>query len=194
MIVQGNAVLATLNSADPIFADFSIAEEEYLDLKRRGTLADFPFGLTLTNGQLYSEQGDFVLTENSVDSSTGELVVRTRFGNPSYLLKPGGFGRVTMKNHEVENAIVIPQAAVFANQSLQSVYVVGQDQTVEPRTVELGDRVGDRFVVRKGLEVGETIVVNGLQKVRPGSKVTPEPVKEKAADASLDDSNPGKAS
>ena len=194
MIVQGNAVLATLNSADPIFADFSIAEEEYLDLKERGTLADYPFGLTLTNGQLYSEQGDFVLTENNVDSSTGELVVRARLENPSYLLKPGGFGRVTMKNHEVENAIVIPQAAVFANQSLQSVYVVGQDQTVEPRAVELGDRVGDQFVVRKGLEVGETIVVNGLQKVRPGSKVTPEPVKEKAAGASPDESNPSKAS
>jgi len=174
MIVQGNAVLATLNSADPIYADFSIAEEEYLQLKTQGTLADYPFGLTLTNGELYSENGDFVLTENNVDTSTGELVVRARFENPSYLLKPGGFGRVTMKNQEIANAVVIPQEAVFANQSLQSVYVVGGDQTVESRTVEIGERVGEKFVVREGLQVGETIVVSGLQKVRPGIKVTPE--------------------
>ncbi|MCA9779774.1 MAG: efflux RND transporter periplasmic adaptor subunit, partial [Candidatus Eremiobacteraeota bacterium] len=188
MIVQGNAVLATLNSADPIYADFSIAEKEYLDLKKRNALAEYPFGLTLTDGERYSDNGDFVLTENNVDPSTGELVVRARFENPSFLLKPGGFGRVTMKNHEVEDAIVIPQAAVFANQSLQSVYVVGNDQTVEPRKVELGDRVGDQFVVRDGLKVGETIVVGGLQKVRPGSKVTPEPVKEKSADLPPDQS------
>ena len=196
MIVQGNAVLATLNSADPIYADFSIAEKEYLDLKKRNALAEYPFGLTLTDGERYSDKGDFVLTENNVDPSTGELVVRARFENPSFLLKPGGFGRVTMKNHEVEDAIVIPQAAVFANQSLQSVYVVGDDQTVEPRKVELGDRVGDKFVVREGLKVGETIVVGGLQKVRPGSKVTPEPIKEKAADLPPDQSrtNPSKAS
>lgn len=175
MIVQGNAVLATLNSADPIYADFSIGEPEYLELKKGNGFSGSPFGLTLTNGQVYSESGQFVMTENNVDAKTGALVVRARFANPDYLLKPGGFGRVKMKNHEDDNAVVIPQKAISANQSLSSVYIVDKDNTVQPRTIELGDRVGaDQVVVTKGLEGGETIVVDGLQKIRPGVKVTPE--------------------
>lgn len=174
MIVMGNAVLATLNSADPIYADFSIGEPEYLQLKERGGFSGSPFGLTLTNGQVYSDDGEFVLTENNVDAKTGALVVRARFENPQYLLKPGGFGRVKMVSNELPDAVVIPQQAVVANQSLNSVYLVKEDDTVEPRTLELGDRVGELVVVSKGLEGGETIVVDGLQKVRPGVKVTPE--------------------
>ena len=180
MIVQGNAVLATLNSADPIYADFSIGEPEYLQLKEGNGFTGSPFGLTLTNGQVYSESGQFVMTENNVDSKTGALVVRARFPNDDYLLKPGGFGRVKMKNHEEQDAVVIPQRAISANQSLNSVFVLDKDNTVQPRTVELGDRVGaDRVVVLKGLENGEIIVVDGLQKVRPGAKVTPEKEGEK---------------
>jgi membrane fusion protein (multidrug efflux system) len=174
MIVQGNAVLATLNSADPIYADFSISEPEYLQLKEGAGFAGSPFGLTLTNGQVYSENGQFVMTENNVDAKTGALVVRARFDNSDYLLKPGGFARVKMKNSQVDDAIVIPQKAVFSNQSLSSVYVVKSDDTVESRAVELGDRVAQEVVVKKGLEQGESIVVDGLQKVRPGIKVTPQ--------------------
>ena len=184
MIVMGNAVLATLNSADPIYADFSIGEPEYLQLKKEGGFAGSPFGLTLTDGQVYSEDGQFVMTENNVDTETGALVVRARFENPEYLLKPGGFGRVKMKNHSVADALVIPQKAVFSNQSLQSVYLLKDDQTVEPRGVELGDRVGDMVVVTKGLSVGETIVVDGLQKLRPGIKVTPETAGAKPSESS----------
>ncbi len=174
MIVMGNAVLATLNSANPIYADFSIGEPEYLQLKEGQGFSGNPFALTLTNGQVYAEDGQFVMTENKVDAATGSLIVRARFDNPEYLLKPGGFGRVKMKNHEIDDALVIPQQAIFSNQSLNSVYVVKQDNTVEPRTIELGDRVAGNVVVKKGLEPGETIVVDGLQKVRPGAKVTPE--------------------
>lgn len=174
MIVQGNAVLATLNSADPIYAEFSIPEPEYLQLKEGPGFAGSPFSLTLTNGQVYSDSGQFVLTENSVDAKTGSLIVRTRFENPNYLLKPGGFGRVKMKSHQLDNAIVIPQKAVIANQALNAAYVVKADNTVEMRPLELGDRVDDLVVVKKGLEAGDTIVVEGLLKVRPGSPVTPE--------------------
>lgn len=181
MIVMGNAVLATLNSANPIYADFSIGEPEYLQLKERGGFSGSPFGLTLTDGTVYSEEGQFVMTENSVDAKTGALVVRARFENPQYLLKPGGFGRVKMRSHELADALVIPQQAIFSNQSLNSVYVVDKDDTVAPRTIELGDRVDDKIVVEKGLVEGETIVVDGLQKVRPGIKVVPEPVGDSQA-------------
>jgi RND family efflux transporter MFP subunit len=202
MIVQGNAVLATLNSANPIYADFSIAEPEYLQLEQGEGFSGSPFGLTLTNGKVYSENGQFVLTENNVDAKTGTLVVRARFENDDYLLKPGGFGRVTMKNHQLPDAIVIPQKAVFSNQSLDSVYVVDAESKVAQRAVKLGDRVKDSFVVEDGLKVGESIVVDGLQKLRPGVAVTiekpgdpaaPAPASEKA-DAGLPASGSGRSS
>lgn len=171
MIVMGNAVLATLNSSNPIYADFSVSESEYLQLKAGPGFSGSPFELTLTNGKAYPEKGQFVMTENSVDSTTGTLTVRARFKNPESLLKPGGFGRVRMKNHRLESAVLIPQKAVFSNQSLSSVYVVMPDNTVAPRAVELGDRVKDQVVVTKGLEAGENIVIDGLQKLRPGMKI-----------------------
>lgn len=174
MIVMGNAVLATLNSADPIYADFAVSEPEYLQYEKSGGFSGNPFSLILTNGQVYSENGQFVLTENNVDARTGALVVRARFENPDYLLKPGGFGRVKMVSHKVDNAVVIPQKAIFANQSLNAVYVVKDDNTVEMRPLELGDRIDDIAVVKNGLKEGETIVVEGLLKIRPGSPVTPE--------------------
>ena len=79
-----------------------------------------------------------------------------------------------MKNHHLVDALVIPQKAVFSNQSLTSVYVVGADNTVQPRAITLGDRVGSSFVVLDGLKEGETVIVDGLQKVRPGVTVVPE--------------------
>lgn len=174
MIVQGNAVLATLNAANPIYADFSISESEYLALQRQGGLGSSPFTLTLADGERFPGTGEFVLTENQVDAQTGTLMLRARFDNPSLLLKPGGFGRVTMKSHDLDQALVIPQKAVFSNQSLTSVYIVKDDNTVEPRNVQLGESLGEQVVVAGGLEPGETIVVDGLQKVRPGAPITPQ--------------------
>lgn len=188
MIVMGNAVLATLNSADPIYADFSISEPEYLQYKSVGGFSGHPFSLILTNGEVYSESGQFVLTENNVDARTGALIVRARFDNPDYLLKPGGFGRVKMVSHKVDDAIVIPQKAIFSNQSLNAAYVVKEDNSVEMRPLELGDRVDDIVVVKNGLKEGETVVVEGLLKVRPGITVTPE-----AAAAKPQEKQPNKA-
>lgn len=181
MIVMGNAVLATLNSADPIYADFSVSEQEYLNLKEGLGFAGSPFTLILTNGDVYAKNGEFVLTENKVDAATGSLLVRARFENPKYLLKPGGFGRVKMKIQDIADAVVVPQKAIFSNQSLKAVYVVKSDNTLEMRSLELGDSVDGKTVVKSGLKGGETIVVEGLMKVRPGVTVSPEKVADKPA-------------
>ena len=177
MIVQGNAVLATLSSANPIFVDFAIPEIEYLDLKQRGGFDQAPFTIVLSSGNTYPMPGEFVLTEPNIDAETGTLVVRTRFENPEYLLKPGGYGRISMMSRQLSEALTIPQRAVFSNQSLSSVYVVKADNTVEQRNVILGDRVQDDYVVTEGLQEGETIIVDGLQKVRAGITVAPEKAK-----------------
>ena len=177
MIVQGNAVLATLSSVNPIYVDFAIPEVEYLNLKQGGGFDKAPFTLTLSSGEAYEKQGEFVLTERNIDTATGTLMLRTRFENPDFLLKPGGFGRISMRNQELSDALTIPQRAVVSNQSLSSVYVVNSDNSIEQRTVELGARVRDAYVVTAGLKEGETIIVDGLQKVRPGITVTPEKAK-----------------
>jgi membrane fusion protein (multidrug efflux system) len=174
MIVQGNAVLATLSTTDPIYADFQIPEEEYLRLAQSTGFASAPFGLKLSNGKVFSEDGEFVLVERNVDSKTGTVLLRTRFHNPQALLKPGGFGRVTMKQEQIADALVIPQRAVVSNQSLNSVYVVNADNTVAQKTVKLGEAVKSDFIVTEGLKEGEKVVVDGLQKVRPGATVVPE--------------------
>ena len=174
MIVQGNAVLATLNSANPLYAEFSVSEKEYLELSQGEGFASAPFHLTLTDGEKYPHTGEFVMTDNNVDAKTGTLLVRVRFDNPNYLLKPGGFGRISMQNHKVDDALTIPQKAVFSNQSLSSVYVVKADNSVEPRSVILGDRVKESFVIKDGLKEGETVIINGLQSVRPGITVDPQ--------------------
>lgn len=174
MIVQGNAVLANLSSANPIFAEFAISEPEYLALKEGEGFSAAPLTLTLANGQAYAEEGQFVMTENQLDATTGTLLLRARFENPKLLLKPGGFARIKMKDHEVSDALIIPQKAVFSNQSLSSVYVVKTDNSVEARGVILGDRVKDLIVIKDGLKEGEAVIVNGLQSVRPGITVAPQ--------------------
>jgi RND family efflux transporter MFP subunit len=174
MIVQGNAVLATLSSIDPVYVDFSIPEEEYLRLAESTGFDDAPFTLSLSNGKTFSEDGEFVLVERNVDSKTGTVLVRTRFRNVDGLLKPGSFGRITMKQEQIADALVIPQRSVVSNQSLNSVYVVNEDNTVVQRTVELGVSVNSDFIVTEGLKEGEKVVVDGLQKIRPGATVAPE--------------------
>jgi RND family efflux transporter MFP subunit len=174
MIVQGNAVLATLSSTDPIYADFSIPEEEYLRLAQSAGFDSAPFTLKLSNGKVFSQDGEFVLVERNVDSKTGTVLVRSRFQNAEALLKPGGFGRVTMKQEQIADALVIPQRAVVSNQSLNSVFVVNDDNTVAQKTIVLGEAVNSDFIVTKGLKEGEKVVVDGLQKIRPGATVVPE--------------------
>lgn len=174
MVVQGNAVLATLSASDPIYADFQIPEEEYLRLAQSSGFDSAPFGLKLSNDTEYSEEGEFVLLERNVDSNTGTVLVRTRFRNGDSLLKPGGFGRITMRQEQLDDALTIPQEAVVSNQNLSSVFVVNDDNTVAQRTIKLGNAVKSDFIVTDGLKEGERVVVDGLQKVRPGATVAPE--------------------
>lgn len=174
MIVQGNAVLATLSSIDPMYADFSVPEEEYLRLAESTGFGSSPFTLKLSDGQTFSQEGEFVLVERNVDSKTGTVLVRTRFQNAKGLLKPGSFGRITMKKDQLIDALVIPQKAVVSNQSLNSVFVVDDDNTVAQKTVQLGEAVESNFVVTEGLEEGERVLIDGLQSVRPGATVVPE--------------------
>jgi membrane fusion protein (multidrug efflux system) len=112
--------------------------------------------------------------DRTVDPKTGTIVVEALFPNPDKLLKPGQFGRVRAVVEERPDAILVPQQAVQEVQGAKSVLVVGAEDKVQLRTVTLAERVGDLVIVARGLEPGERVIVEGLQKVRPGMQVKPE--------------------
>ena len=171
LIIPGQTRLATLSRNAAIYADFPVSETEYLKLSRDDRFQDNNYTLRLADGTEYPETGEFVLVDRELNQDTGTLTVRARFPNASGLLKPGGFGRVQMLTEELADAVVIPQKALTSLQSLDAVFVVGPDNKVEQRQITLGPRLEDEIVVTEGLKPGEKLVVEGLQKVRPGVTV-----------------------
>lgn len=181
-VYPGNVVgpstgpLVTLSSADPVYVEFSIPEVAYLEIAGRmrqqpGRTA--PFELVLADGTTYSHKGRFVLVERALNAQTGTLMVRTEFPNPKALLRPGEFARLRVQMMNVRDALLVPQEAVVQTQDLQIVLVVDAGGEVVSRTLEIGDEYGQDFIVTKGLKPGEHVIVEGLQKVRPGMTCKP---------------------
>jgi len=108
-----------------------------------------------------------------VNIKTGTLSLVTEFPNPQGLIRPGQFGRVRLVAEQARDAILIPQRAVMEQQSAKIVFIVGPDNKVALRTVILGERYENMFIVKEGLKAGERIIVEGLLKARPGSPVNP---------------------
>ena len=118
-------------------------------------------------------RGHIVNTLNSVNTKTGTMEVQAMFGNPDHAVLPGQFARVRVRTAERTQALLVPQKAVQDLQGQQSVLTLGPDDTVAVRGVVTGDRVGQRWIITQGLEPGEPVIIEGLQKVRPGLRVTP---------------------
>jgi len=120
------------------------------------------------------EGGTLSFVDRALDPTTGTLNVYVSFPNPNRLLRPGLFDRIRVPLKEEPNALLVPQRAVQEMQGVQTVLVVGPENKVALRTVTLGPRVKDYFIVTKGVKAGELIVVEGIQKAIPGQKVTPK--------------------
>lgn len=171
--------LTTIVPLDPIWVRFKISEAQYLAneaLKRRAG-GKLPLKLLLADNTVFANSGEIRNTLNQVDLRTGTLEVQATFPNPKHILLPGQFGRVRLEKEEAKNVIVIPQRAVQELQSIQSVFVVGAENKAEIRPITTGDRVGDNWVILKGLNDGDKVIVEGVQKVRPGGPVQPSPYK-----------------
>lgn len=173
-------VLAVVSKLDPIRFDFNISETEYLELARssraRGQVqpqVNAPLTLELADGSTYPYKGRLTVVGRGVSTETGTLPMQATFPNPSGLLRPGQFGRLSLPITTRRNAIVIPQRAVEELQGTYNVYVVGADNVVQSREVKLANRIANDWVVTDGLEPTDRIIVEGLQKVRVGAKVRP---------------------
>ena len=132
-----------------------------------------PLELILADGSVFPHKGKLVIVDRAVDLKTGTLTFIAEFPNPEGLLRPGQFGRVRAAVETAKDAILIPKRAVQEIQGMKTVLVVGADNMVALRTIQPGETVGDLLIVRDGLKPGERVIVDGIQKARPGSKVNP---------------------
>jgi membrane fusion protein (multidrug efflux system) len=175
--------LTTVSQLNPILFRCAIAEAEYLRLARRGADRDksaekkFPVELILADGTVHLHKGRLDAVERAVDASTGTLTGQFSFPNPERLLRPNQYGKARIVTDVKQDAALVPQRAVQEIQGLYNVMVVKPDSTVEQRMVKAGDRVGNLWVIESGLKAGEKVIVEGIQKVRPGVQVIAKTMK-----------------
>lgn len=181
--------LTTVSTLDPIKAYIAISEREYFEAMRGGrenrSPEDIPLTLMLADGSTYPYQGRFSFADRSMDPTTGTIKIATLFPNPEYVLRPGQYAKVRARMRTATRALLVPQRAVNEIQGAHQVAVVGPDNKVEIRPVQVGEQVGREWIVSEGLKPGERVVAEGIQKVKQGTPVTPQPyVPEASSDGS----------
>jgi membrane fusion protein, multidrug efflux system len=175
-----STLLTTISQVDPISVRFSVSEQQYLNWRRhtadenreRGSSKGL-FELILADGSLHPHRGDVTFADRQVDERTGTLLLQVSFPNPEGIVRPGQFGRVRFPITVITNAILVPQRALSELQANYSVFVVEADGVAKFRMVTPGPRVGSFAVITDGLEPGEIIVVEGIQKLRNNVPVVP---------------------
>lgn len=185
LVGRGQSTLLThISQIATIHVRFTIPERDYLFYARRkddrggvGDGSGLPFELVLADGSVHPTKGRLVFVDRNVDAETGTILMEAAFPNPGAIVRPGQYARVRAAVDLKKGAILVPQRAISELQGIYNVAVVGADDTIEMRMVKPADRIGTLWVVDSGLKAGERVVVEGLQKVRPGIKVKPETVK-----------------
>ena len=182
LVGRGQSTLLThISQVDTIHVRVSVPERDFIELNRRGeerrragiTAPPGRFELVLSDGSTHPEKGDLVFVDRAVDAQTGTMLVEVAFPNPGGVVRPGQYARVRVAIDEKKGALLVPQRAVSELQGIYNVAVVKPDDTVDLRMVKPGERIGNLWVIDQGLQAGDRIVVEGVQKVRAGLKVTP---------------------
>src|SRR5258705_2279511 len=181
-LVNTQTVMTTVSTVDPIRVTFGISEREYMNRAARINRDNYAttergpsLELLLEDGTIFAEQGKAVLVDREVDVKTGTLTIRGFFPNPHNILRPGQYARVRAELDVKQGALLVPQSAVSELQGGMRVAVVGADGKAEIRAVEPGPRVGDLWVIEKGVKAGESVIVTGLQYIRAGTPVRAMP-------------------
>jgi RND family efflux transporter MFP subunit len=180
LVGPSSRLITAVSTLDPIKAEFTVGEQEYLNLTRSGggDLAKLQLELILADESTYPPKGKFSFADRAVDQNTGAIQLTGLFPNPGNRLRPGQYGRVRTAIGTKVGALVIPQRAVTELQGSYEVAVVDGANSVAIRTVKVGDRVGKMWIVTEGLNAGERVIAEGAQKSRPGAQVTPKPFVE----------------
>lgn len=180
-VTASSTVLTSISASNPMRVRFSVSQSDYLDLMKGNTnnanqLTDVT--LSLGDGNEYPQKGTVTQVDRGVSDSTGTLTLKADFDNPNGLLLPGMFANITLTGATIPNAVLIPQRAVSDVMYKHFVYVVNSDNTVDMKEVQLGARIGKLWLVKSGLNGDETVVVEGLQKLKHGAKVKTTPMTE----------------
>jgi RND family efflux transporter MFP subunit len=187
LVSPASGALTTISTLDPIKVYFTISEQEYLERKRQfptpekflEARARIQLDLILADGTTYPEKGRVDFADRQVDVRTGAMKLVGLFPNPGNTLRPGEYGRVRAAVEIDRGALLVPQQAVFDIQGTRQLAVVGGDNKVSIRPANLGETFGHDWIVREGVKAGERVVVDGVQKVRPGMQVDPRPFHER---------------
>jgi membrane fusion protein (multidrug efflux system) len=174
--------VTTVSTVNPIKVYFTASEQEYLDYRRRFPTTEkvqannalLQLELILADGTRYPHTGRFYFADRQVDVRTGALRLAGLFPNPDNTLRPGQYGRVRIALDTIQGAVLVPQKAVIDLQGTHQLAVVDRDNKVQIRVATLGDTVGADWIIRSGVNPGERVVVEGVQKVRQGAQVDPK--------------------
>jgi membrane fusion protein (multidrug efflux system) len=183
LVGQGEAtLLTTVSQIDPVRVSFAISEQAYLanakryrQLEERRKTADAAqLELLLADGSIYPLRGRLSLVDRQIDSSTGTITLQALFANPERILRPGLFGKIREQREVKRGAFLVPQRAVSELQGTYQLVIIDAGNKARLRPVSVGERLGSRWIIERGLEAGDRVVIEGLQKVRPGITVKPK--------------------
>jgi len=183
LVGPGGTVLTTVSTINPMRVYFSISEQSYLAFYHQYTNAaertahqdEMKLQLILSDGSTYPFPGKWFFTDRQIDVNTGTLQAAGLFPNSDYILRPGQYAEVRAQTEIRRGAILVPQRAVTELQGSYQVAAVGETNSIHLKTVQVGAQVGNDWLIEKGLEPGERIVVEGAQKVKEGTVVNPQP-------------------
>lgn len=172
-VQAGSTSLATISSVDPVFVRFSISENEYLQMAKKGNSAvagtlGNKLKLILSDGSRYPLTGQITQIDRGLAENTGTLTLKAVFSNPQRILVPGMFARVVAEGEIQKGALLVPQRAVQQLLDKTFITVVGEGDKAESRPVKMGAKIGNLWLVEEGLSPNDRIVVEGLTKVQPG--------------------------
>ena len=184
-LVGPNTILTTVSQVQPIKAYFAISEQEYLKFAKRISAVmegkrragQTPLELILSDGSVYPQKGWVVFADRQVDVKTGTIRMAGAFDNPAAILRPGMFGRVRAATGVATGALLVPQRSVVETQGTYSVVVVGPDNKASIRPVKTGERFGQMWVITEGIQAGEQVIAEGIQKAKEGAPVQPKQFK-----------------
>ena len=199
-LIQPSTELTSMSTLDPIRVYFPISEQEYLHgakeinksyeerKNKRHSPSDppVPVELILSDGTVYPQTGQFFLADRQVDVKTGTIRMAALFKNPGNLLRPGLFVRVRAVIKTKKGALLVPQRAVTEMQGNYQIYVVTKDNKVEIRPAKVAERIDNLWIIDEGLNAGDQVVVEGLQKLRADMVVNPQPFEETAGEMGSD--------
>ena len=178
------APLATIQKLDTVYVDVTQSSAEMLRMKRALASGQLKSGgasqtrvkLLLEDGTAYPLQGVMKFSDVTVDQSTGSVTVRTVFPNPKQVLLPGMYVRAVLEEGVIDNGMLVPQQGVSRNPAGNATaLVVGAEDKVETRVLKVSRTLGDKWLVEDGLKPGDRVIVEGMQRARPGAQVKPVP-------------------